>query len=152
MYHCANLKTSTLAESNIYLITGKRIPSQMCISAGEWRGLVPGINAWESRISAHLQITLFCHILMTDPWQRSKLLISSGTEGKKDLITREAAPNNLSKNVSSFPFYSQQMVKTPTLCWVKGVERCREGRAFRGMGHLSPWVLTSLTSRAGRGV
>jgi hypothetical protein len=52
---------------------------------------------------------------MTDPWQRPKLLISSGTEGEKDLITREAAPKNLSKNVLSFAFYSQQMVKTPTV-------------------------------------
>ena len=152
MYHCTNLKTSTLAESNIYLITGERIPSQVCTSAGEWRGLVPGINAWESRISASLQITLFCHILMTDPWQRPKLLISSGTEGEKDLITREAAPKNLSKNVLSFACYSQQMVKTPTVRWIKGGERCREGRAFRGMGHMFPWVLTSLTLRASRAV
>ena len=94
----------------------------------------------------------FHYILMTDPWQRPKLLISSGTEGEKDLITREAAPNNLSKNVLSFAFYSQQMVKTPTLRWVKGGERCREGHTFRGMGRMSPWVLTSLTLRASQAI
>lgn len=100
MYLCANLKTPTThVESNIYLLTGERMSTSYVRACMAVMGSRPCNNALGSRACSQSGIKWFCHVVMIDAERMPKPLLSSGTEGKSDSITRQAALKNFSKSV-----------------------------------------------------
>lgn len=136
MYHCANLNTPALAESNIYLMTGERMPIsnvQACLVRWD---LFPVVMLGEAGLTSSSPASRCFH---TFSWQS---LIYQRENG---LYNKGGSLDNFSKSVWSFTFLLQEHSRdTALFCELRGCEVVEKGVLSVGWSTCLHWSWVGL--------